>query len=67
MNLSLKSIGLKRSNIEDLKGGTPDENAKIIIEILQGGEGPKTDIVLLNAAAGIIVGGKLMIFKMPLK
>ena len=62
-----ENIGLKRSNINDLKGGTPDENAKIIIEILQGAEGPKTDIVLLNAAAGIIVGGKLMIFKVPLK
>ena len=53
-----ESIGLKRSNINDLKGGTPDQNAKIIIEILQGAEGSKTDIVLLNAAAGIIVGGK---------
>ena len=53
-----ESIGLKRSNINDLKGGTPYQNAKIIIEILKGAEGPKTDIVLLNAAAGIIVGGK---------
>ena len=53
-----ESIGLKRSNINDLKGGTPDQNAKIITEILQGAEGSKTDIVLLNAAAGIIVGGK---------
>ena len=62
-----ENIGLKRSNINDLKGGTPDENAKIIIEILQGAEGPKTDIVLLNAAAGIIVGGKADDFQSAFK
>ena len=62
-----ESIGLTRANIEDLKGGTPDENAKIIIEILQGAEGPKTDIVLLNAAAGIIVGGKADDFQSAFK
>ena len=62
-----ENIGLERSNINDLKGGTPDENAKIIIEILQGAEGPKTDIVLLNAAAGIIVGGKADDFQNALK
>ncbi len=42
----------------DLKGGTPDENAAMIREILQGEKGPKRDIVVLNSAAAIYVAGK---------
>ena len=53
-----KSIGISLSNHEDLKGGTSDINAKIIFDILNGKKGPNRDIVLLNAAAGIMVGGK---------
>ncbi len=53
-----KSIGISLSNHEDLKGGTSDINAKIILDILNGKKGPNRDIVLLNAAAGIMVGGK---------
>ena len=61
------SFGLKRASINDLKGGKPDENAKIIIDILKGAKGPKRDIVALNAAAGIIVGGKANDFDDALK
>jgi len=43
---------------EDLKGGTPKDNAQIIFDILSGVPGPKTDIVVLNAGAAIYVGGK---------
>jgi anthranilate phosphoribosyltransferase len=42
----------------DLKGGTPEENAAIILALLEGEAGPKRDIVLLNAAAAITVAGK---------
>ncbi len=46
--------------MEDLKGGPPELNAQIIQDILSGNEnGKKTDIVILNAAAGILVGGKV--------
>jgi len=42
-----------------LKGGEPEENAVIIKKILEGTDkGKKADIVILNAAAGIFVGGK---------
>ncbi|NQU68501.1 MAG: anthranilate phosphoribosyltransferase [Candidatus Marinimicrobia bacterium] len=40
-----------------LQGGDPLRNAEIIREVLLGGIGPHRDIVLLNAAAGIMVGG----------
>jgi anthranilate phosphoribosyltransferase len=43
---------------EDLLGGEADENAIITRDILKGGKGPKRDIVVLNAAAAIVAGGK---------
>jgi len=51
-------LGLNRVSIDDLKGGEPIKNAEIIKAILGGKKGPKRDIVLLNAASGIVVGGK---------
>ncbi len=50
--------GLKRARIEELKGGEPAENAARLRAILDGAQGPITDIVLLNAAAALIVAGK---------
>jgi anthranilate phosphoribosyltransferase len=38
-----------------LTGGTPGENAKITLEVLEGETGPRRDIVLLNAAAALMV------------
>tara|TARA_Y100000590_G_C15706819_1_gene1008923 strand:- start:1413 stop:2408 length:996 start_codon:yes stop_codon:yes gene_type:complete len=51
-------LGLKKSILNDHRGSEPKENAKIIHSVLNGEKGPKRDIVLLNAAAGIVVGGK---------
>ena len=42
----------------DLKGGAPEENAAITRDIFAGGKGPKRDAVLLNAGAGLYIGGK---------
>lgn len=43
----------------DYAGGTPAENAAITLRILQGQEqGPKRDIVLLNAGAALYAGNK---------
>ena len=53
-----ENYGLKLATKEDIKGGSPEENANITRSILSGAVGPKTDIVLLNAAAGIYIGGK---------
>ena len=51
-------LGLNRVSLNELQGGEPKENSEIIKSILNGEIGPKRDIVLLNAAAGIVVGGK---------
>ena len=48
------SIGLPRARLDDLLGGTPEENAAILRGILDGRDrGPRRDIVLLNAAAAL--------------
>jgi len=56
-----RDFGLKRASPKDIRGTTPEENAEITFKIIKGyckkGD-PKRDIVLVNAAAGIIVGGK---------
>jgi len=62
--LDARSLGLKRAAREDLRGGTPDENARIARAILAGDErGAKRDVVALNAAAALIAGGKARDFQ----
>lgn len=46
------------STPEEISGGqTPEENAQILREVLQGAPGARRDIVSVNAAAGLIIGG----------
>jgi len=52
-----ENFGLKRAAMSDLKGGDPSYNAKVITGILEGKTGPRRDIVLLNSAAAIYLGG----------
>ena len=53
-----EQFGFERCEREDLKGGTPEENAQITRKILSGEKGPKRDTVVLNAAACLYVSGK---------
>lgn len=53
-----EDFGLARATKDDIRGGTPEENAEVTRAILTGAKGSKTDIVLLNAGAAIYVGGK---------
>lgn len=48
-----EKLGIPIYSKEEITGGTPEENAAITREILNGGQGAKTDAVILNAAAGI--------------
>lgn len=53
------NFGVKTSKISELQSSTLEENAEIIFKILRAKTSDaKTDIVLVNSAAGIIVGGK---------
>ena len=53
-----EEFGFTRCQKEDLKGGTPEENARITLAILNGEKGPKRDAVLLNAGAALYIGEK---------
>jgi len=47
----------RKAALSDLKGGDARHNADAILRLLDGEEGPFRDIVVLNAAAALVVGG----------
>jgi anthranilate phosphoribosyltransferase len=51
------ALGLTPTALDDLPGGDPAENARLAEALLSGQIGPVRDIVLLNAAAGLVVAG----------
>ena len=54
-----EQFGYERCEKGALTGGTPEENAKITMEILSGADkGPKRQAVCLNAGAAIYIAGK---------
>lgn len=62
-----EDFGFTKCTKEDLKGGTPEENAKITRAILNGERGPKRNAVLLNAGASLYIGGKAESFEEGVK
>ncbi len=58
-----EEFGFERCTKDDLKGGTPEENAAITRGILKGGKGPKRNAVLLNAGASLYIAGKAESFE----
>lgn len=54
-----EDAGLPTARPEDLKGGDPQHNAKALRSVLDGATGAYRDIVLLNAAASLIVAGRV--------
>ena len=56
--VSPEDFGLARGKKSDIAGGTAEENAKIIVDILSGKKGPKRDVVLMNSAAGLYCAGR---------
>jgi anthranilate phosphoribosyltransferase len=53
-----EDFGFERCTKDDLKGGTPAENAQITKDILNGVKGHKRNAVLMNAGAALYIGGK---------
>ena len=53
-----EDFGFETCNQDDLKGGSPKENAEITREILKGKKGHKRNAVLLNAGAALYIAGK---------
>ncbi|MBM4055067.1 MAG: anthranilate phosphoribosyltransferase [Planctomycetes bacterium] len=53
-----QDFGIKKSDLSALMVNSPEESALAIKEIFNGVRSPRRDVVLLNAAAAIIAGGK---------
>ncbi len=49
--------GIDPAPLDAIRGGEPAENAEVTRAVLEGEEGPRRDVVLLNAAAAIWIGG----------
>ncbi|MBM2837378.1 MAG: Anthranilate phosphoribosyltransferase [Deltaproteobacteria bacterium] len=62
-----EEFGMKSCKLFELQGGEPDDNARIIRQILKGDKGPKRDVVVLNAAAAIAASGKAKDIKEGIK
>ena len=56
--VSPEELGLPRVSTQDIVGGSPEENAGILRRLFQGEDGPAREVVLLNGAAVLMVGGK---------
>lgn len=56
-------FGLTTAPLEPLAGGSPQENAALIRELLEGASGPRLDVVLANAAAALVVSGNAENFR----
>jgi anthranilate phosphoribosyltransferase len=52
-----EDFGVSRAPLDAIRGGTPQENARLIQSLLAGEPGPRLDIVIANAAAALVVTG----------
>ena len=50
-------LGIERTDLDELRGGTPGENAAAIRDVFGGANGGRRDAILLNAAGAIAAGG----------
>jgi anthranilate phosphoribosyltransferase len=50
-------LGVETASLEEIAGGSPEDNAAVVRSVLAGEAGPARDVVVLNAAAAIHVGG----------
>ena len=62
-SISPEDFGLSRASLDNLKGGTTDENATQLRSILAGAPGPQRDVVLMNAAAVLLAGDRVETLK----
>ena len=60
-------LGLAPASMDAMRGGGPEENARIAREVLDGASGPRRDVVLLNTAAALRAAGLAKDWKQGLK
>jgi anthranilate phosphoribosyltransferase len=52
-----RDFGFAEAELEEVAGGSPEENAAAVLGVLEGESGPRRNLALLNAGAAIYVGG----------
>ena len=57
-SITPEQFGFERCTKEDLRGGTPAENAEILRAVLKGEKGAKRNASILNAAAALFITGR---------
>ncbi len=55
--LDVAELGLAKAPLVEVRGGGPEENARIAREVLGGAEGPRREVVLLNTSAALRAAG----------
>ncbi len=56
--LDPQDFGVAVAPVSDVAGGSVDENAQYVRDVLSGKPGPRRDVVVMNAAAGLVVSGR---------
>jgi anthranilate phosphoribosyltransferase len=52
------ALGFPPADLSEIAGGSAADNARLVLEVLDGRAGPRRDIVVLNAAAGLLAAGR---------
>jgi anthranilate phosphoribosyltransferase len=58
-SIDVEDFGLSRADLDSLRGGTTEENAALLRAVLADTAGPQRDVVLMNAAAGLLAGDRV--------
>ena len=56
--VAAEDVGLPPARLEDLRGGEPQHNARLMRDLLAGAGGPLRDVVLLNSGAALVIAGQ---------
>ena len=56
-SISPADFGLPNASASEVKGGSPDDNAQILISVFTGEKSPKRNLIVMNAAAGLVLAG----------
>jgi anthranilate phosphoribosyltransferase len=54
-----EDFGISRADVQSLRGGEAKENAEMLRRVFSGARGPQRDVIVLNAAAGLLAGDKV--------
>ena len=57
IEVKAKDYGIREVSLEEIKGGTPKENAEILKAVLKGEKGPHREVVVFNSALGLMACG----------